>query len=93
MKKPSRAMLAVFRAAAKQMESDMLLDLRLAFVCAREHPATIAAIDAELKQRVQSRRASVFDFSLLQRWRRLRQRATVLRPAATAVCVPFCVPN
>jgi len=44
-------MLEVFEAAAKQMTTDRLLDLRSEFEASNEHPATIEAIDRELKRR------------------------------------------
>ena len=59
METPSPATLAVLQAAAMEMTADQLLDLRSEFVKAREHPATIQAIDRELKRRARESVRSV----------------------------------
>src|SRR5688500_998291 len=47
--KPSRAILTVFQAAAKQMSADKLLDVRTGFLATAEQPVTVQAIDRELR--------------------------------------------
>src|SRR5262245_33298429 len=51
METPPDAMLEVFAAGARQMTTDRLLDLRNLFRKAREHPATVEAVDRELRRR------------------------------------------
>ena len=56
MNAPTRPMLALFTAAVRMMDAETLETLRVLFVEFGEHPATIAAIDREMKTRARGRR-------------------------------------